>query len=434
MSQLFIDLPDALTDQPRKITATGLVPGIAKLTAFSRHADGSEWQSRADFKIDASGRLDLDADIPQAGDWQVADSMAAIWSQRQTAAPVIAALSESVAPRTVQLAITDKRGQRATAELVQRFVGAGVTRREIRENGLSATLFSPLGDGPFPLVILLNGSGGGTPEQRAALLASRGYLALALAWFNAPGRPDYISDTPLEYFEQALLWAKTTLRPRNDFIAVGGHSRGGELALLLGARFPQYVSAVIGFVPSAVVHGTLRAGRPDQARDADAWIWQGQPLRNIWQQNPDADWHAFDHPPAPGLPLRQAPAFVAVEQHRESREAARIPVERIAGPVLLLSGTDDGFWPSTAYCAAILNTLSSAGHRWRVEHISNTGAGHAIGFPGVPTTQIARVHPVAGVPIDGGGTPLANARANSTSWARVLRFLATASAISEEHV
>lgn len=425
---LTLDITDDLIDKPRHIQAAGLAAGEAKLTADFSHTDGSVWHSEASFLITDTGRLDLHRDSPLSGDWQGIEPMGAVWALRQISPPTNPLLTESLATRDITLTITDSQGSQAQASLVQHLVAADVSRQIVRERGLSGTLFTPPGDGPFPLIIVLNGSGGGTPEQRAALLASRGYQSLALAYFKAPGRPDYISRTPLEYFQQALDWAAEILRPANGFIAVVGHSRGGELALLLGAIFPQHISAVIGYVPSDVVHGTLRAGHPDEQRDAIAWTWQGQALVNIWQNNPAADWHAFDNPPRPQAPIRQAPAFVSVENSPEHLAAARIPVERIAGPLLLISGSDDGFWPSTAYCERIVATLARHHHGWPVEHVGNAGAGHAINFPFIPTTQIANLHPMAGVVIDGGGTAAANARANQYSWQRVLHFLATATA------
>ncbi len=427
-TQLNVEPVDGLIDQPRHIYATGLAAGNATLTTDFTHADGSQWQSRATFTVGENGTLDVDSAIPLEGDWHQAEPGAPLWALRKLSEPEDAELIESLATRHVSLQLVDAQGILVHAHLTQRYLAEGVTRREIRDAGLSGTLFSPPGPGPFPLVIVLNGSGGGVPEARAALFAAHGYQSLALGYFKAAGRPDYISETPLEYFQQALDWAAGELQPRDNFIAVAGHSRGGELALLLCATFPERVSAVLGYVPSAVIHGTLRAGRHDEPRDATAWTFQGQGLRNIWQSNPAANWHAFDHPHNPGEPIRQAPAFVSIEQHEASLQAARIPVERIAGPVLLISATDDGFWPSHAYCHRISEALRVSKHRWPVEHVENVGAGHAIGFPYIPTTEIARVHPVAGVIIDGGGTPLANAQANRHSWQRVLAFLTAATA------
>ncbi|MEI4594841.1 hypothetical protein WAC38_28830, partial [Klebsiella pneumoniae] len=52
----------------------------------------------------------------------------------------------------------------ASTELVQRLAVAGVTRREVREEGLVGTLFLPATPGPHAAVMILNGSGGGINE------------------------------------------------------------------------------------------------------------------------------------------------------------------------------------------------------------------------------------------------------------------------------
>ncbi|WP_034944023.1 acyl-CoA thioester hydrolase/BAAT C-terminal domain-containing protein [Erwinia oleae] len=424
---LEIDIADDLIDVPRRIHAHGLAAGAAQLTVSTTYPDGSVWQSRADYHITADGTFNPEIACPQSGDWQEAGSMTPVEALRQVTPPHNPALTDSVLPRRITFRIEDARGAVAEAVLIQRFLAPGVTRRETREP--SGVLFLPAAPGPHPLVIVLNGSGGGTPEQKAALLAAQGYIGFALAYFKAPGRPAHISNTPLEYFQQAIDWVAREVPIRANFVAVMGHSRGGELALLLAATFPERIAAVIGYVPSAVIHGTLRAGAPDEPRDATAWRWRGEPLRNIWQDNPYADWHAFDHPPQPDAPIRQAPAFINVERDAQRLADARIPVERIRGPVMLISGTDDGFWPSTAWCERIVADLKES--RWPVIHLCHEGAGHAIGFPWVPTTNIANVHPVAGVRIDGGGTPSANARANRESWPQVLTFLTAAVAAHE---
>jgi len=106
---------------------------------------------------------------------------------------------------------------------------------------------------------------------------------------------------------------------------------------------------------------------------------------------------------------------------------SRIAVERIAAPILLISGTDDGFWPSTRYADMIVDDLTRRGFAHPVEHLRYEGAGHSILFPHVPTTLVARPHPVAGVRITAGGMAAANAHANEASWPRVLEFVKAAS-------
>ena len=417
---------DALLDVPRRIVARGLPPGPAKLSATLQHPDGSRWHSQAEFEVGPDGVLDLDAQAPIDGDWDVADAMATVWSMRRQTPPTAPELSEETASLEITVELS-AGALNLRSVFVQRYEGSGIQRTELAGQFVG-TLYTPATPGPHPAIVVFNGSGGGIPRQRAALYAAHGYLALALGYFKAPGRPDHISETPLEYFQQALQWLRRTHAPRRGFVAVTGQSRGGELSLLLGARFPELVGAVIAYVPSSVVHGTLRAGRPGQAPDGPVWTWQGQPLPNVWQGNPHADWTAFRQAPADGSPVRQEPAFHTPLAHGPSVVAARIPVERIAGPVMLVSGTDDGFWPSTYYAEQVAATLHAHEHAWAIEHVRCQDAGHAIGLPHVPTTLIAKPHPVAGLLLSGGGSAGANARANRASWMAVQRFLREAAA------
>jgi dienelactone hydrolase len=55
---------------------------------------------------------------------------------------------------------------------------------------------------------------------------------------------------PLEYFENAIRWMRAQPWLRDGFLAAWGPSRGGELALLLGATFSD-INAVSAWVPRA---------------------------------------------------------------------------------------------------------------------------------------------------------------------------------------
>lgn len=425
--RLIVEPADALVDMARSIRAEDLPPGPAQLSATLLHPDGSRWQSQATFLIGPDGGLDLDIHPPLAGDWDAPDAMNAVTAMRRISPPREGAQAETTDPLHIDL-----RLQTATAclraGLVQRFALPEVRCEALRNTPFSGALYHPPGAGPHPAVVVFNGSGGGVAHQRAAVLAAHGYLALALGYFKSPGRPEAISETPLEYFEAALQWLHRSHRPRGGFVALTGQSRGAELSLLLGARFAPLVSAVAAYVPSSVLHGTLRAGRPGQAPDGVAWTWQGEPLPHVWQDNPLADWSAYRARPGGCVPVRQAPSFVSAHRHAPSVAAARIPVEQIRGPVLLVSGGDDGFWPSALYADEVAASLARHGHPWPVMHLRADGAGHAIGLPYLPATLIARPHPVAGVVLDGGGSARANARASRRAWQALLRFLSEASA------
>ena len=91
--------------------------------------------------------------------------------------------------------------------------------------------------------------------------------------------------------------------------------------------------------------------------------------------------------------------------------------------MLLVSGGDDGAWPSDLYCLVVQSSLLAAGHPHEVLWHNWPGAGHSILFPCVPATGISRRHPVTGRISVMGGTPVANAQANREAWDAALAFV-----------
>lgn len=424
---LHVTPADALIDVPRRISADGLAPGErVRIESRTVRGPGIAWTAQVALVADADGTVDLGRDAPlPGGSYEGISPMGLVWAQvpERAGAPREVFAAEPAAALTTELALTRADGSRWQASFTQRLMGEGVTRREVRDDGLSATLFLPPGPGPHPAVMVLNGSGGGINEPRAALYASHGYAALAVGYFKSPGRPGHISDTHLEYFETALQWIHAQLKPAGGFVALSGQSRGGELVLLLATQMPELVSAVIGYVPGAVVHSAQNACNPangPDSRNGPAWWWRGEPLPHLWQDNRTATWAPWDEGPEP---RRHANALLTALQDDEAVARARIRVERIRGPVMLLSATDDGSWPSSLYGRMVVERLAAHQHPWPVEHLDFEGAGHSIVFPYVPTTQLAYAHPVSGRLSTSGGTPPANAHADEASWAGVRDFL-----------
>ena len=432
-TSLWITPQDALIDVPRRIAVTGLRPGeVVTLRTRTVRGPGAVWRSAARFRACGQGRVDLERDAPIATSptgsaYTFRSPMGLVWSQ----APETPGASREVfgaepaAPLETDLTVERADAPPLAGRFVQRLAAEGVTRTEVREAGLVGTLFTPAGPGPHPAVMVLNGSGGGINEPRAALYASRGYAALAVGYFKCPGRSDYISDTHLEYFETALQWIHRELRPRDGFVALSGQSRGGELVLLLGSLFPDLVKAVIGYVPSALVHCAQNACDPAKGREGPAWIFRGQPIPDIWSNNRTASWAPWDEGPEP---RRHTAAMLTALQDPDAVERARIRVERIDGPVMLLSATDDGSWPSSLYSKMVKDHLAANHHPYPVEHHDWEGGGHAILFPYVPTTHLVYAHPVSRRLSTSGGTPAVNAQANEQSWIAVQAFLARATA------
>lgn len=424
--EIAVDPQIATIDVARRISLRGVAPG-EPITVIStlRQNDASAWRGEAVFVADTDGRVEIAGAAPVSGTYTGIAPMGLVWSMKQTGAALPQGTQfDQTAPQTVHLA-AEAAGSRVEASFVQLFLAPGVEATEVHDNGIVATLFTPPGSGPHPIVVVLGGSGGGLMEARAALFAAHGYAALALGYFGAPGLPPTISQTRLEYFESALHWARRSLVPADGFLAVSGVSRGGELSLLLGAMMPDLVDAVVAYVPSSVTNGVLNAGRPGEDRHSPTWSWRGRMLPVLADNNPRADWGLFDNGPSP---KRQTPAFLAALQDAQAVSRAAIPLERIKGPVMLIGGRDDALWPSARFVELAARRLAHHGHPYPVVAVSYDDAGHTITHPYVPTTVLSRAHPVSGIELAYGGTAAGNARAGAESWAAVLAFLADARA------
>lgn len=412
---LIADPAESLVDTPATIRVTGVPPGAPVLLQASlRDRSAHTWHSHAVLRADPRGEVDVARDPPLAGSYAGVEPMGLIWS----AAPSVEANSPGpfeppqADPLTVTITATLDGGS-ARADLTRRVRAPGVARSGVEGPALAGTFFTPPHELPAPGVVVLGGSGGAAPEDLAALLASHGYAALALACFGADGLPPELVEVPLEYFEEAVRWLQAQQAVDAAGLGLVGRSRGGELALLLASQLPE-VDAVVGYVPSGValwgVTGQGWSPRP-------AWAYRGHDLPVLGP--PAAGDEARAHT---GEPFAGTPLILPLIDHADPNlQAAAIPVERIEGEVLLISGEDDQMWPSTQLADVAYHRLRQADRP--CEHQRYDGAGHLISYPYIPTTVTEAVHPVTGRSSTFGGTPQATASANADSWPRVLEFL-----------
>jgi dienelactone hydrolase len=368
----------ARVDEPFTITLKDLSPW-QRVTLRARFIDAYdiEWTSMATFQADFLGKVDVSKQSPIEGSYTGTDPMGLVWSAYGNGT------SYAISLRPQPLFITaETDGETVGMEVFRNLLTDEIACTDVRARGLYGRFFRPATGGPFPGVLVLGGSEGGLASyvtREAALLAGHGFAALALAYFYMGSLPDRLAGIPLEYFGGAIRWLQDQPSVRGDRLGVVGTSRGGELALLLGAHYPD-LEAVVSYVGSGLVF-------PSPASPEPAWTFRGKPLP--WISNP------FDI-------------------LRAKFERSEIPVERTNGPVLLISGDADQVWPSTQLSQVAMERLGRYERPYRDEFRHYPDAGHGIQPPYLPPTPGTYYY---------GGDLRGNAAANEDSWRCVLSML-----------
>jgi dienelactone hydrolase len=214
-------------------------------------------------------------------------------------------------------------------------------------------LYAPGGDAPVPMVMILHGSegpGAGWSHRFAAILAAHGLGALPYGY----GEGDVwsagdIRDVDISAIPEA--GARLAAHPRCAGLGLLGWSKGGELAMHLGAIGGADLPfrAIAAHAPADRVFGafdlaSFRAGaRQDTADGPRAWVWPGR-----------------DEALVPGK---------------------SIEIENFPGPVFLSVGDADEVWDH-GMTLALAERRRTAGQP--VEFWVAEGQGHAFDFDTEP--------------------------------------------------
>lgn len=374
-------------DEPFGVVVHGASHEVL-LTAEGVDLYGRAWRSTATLPAPAGGALDVAAAVPSAGDWHAADPGGPLWAMRFVAKDTTPDLF--VAPvEPWQVTLTARSGTRSARRTVTRRAATnGVTLAPVEVDGLRGTLALPPGGGTGPAVACYGGSEGGSDSQiaHAALLASRGYVALAAPWVPEAEAAKAIKNVPLERFAAALelLAAHSGVDPAR--IAAMAVSRGAEglLASVAAGLGPRLTGLVL-ISPSDVTWQAV--GGNGEVPDTASWTLAGTPVP--WQPLPTGvlmpqlirnDWNVHRDIAAhrPSL-LHLRPAYEAGRQR--GVDAAAIPCEQVACPILCVSGEADQLWPSGPMADALLARRS----RSVDQHLHYPDAGHLIRLGTLPT-------------------------------------------------
>lgn len=376
-----------------------------------------KFRSYATFIANKKGIVDISSQQPIAGSYGEADTAGLFWSMRCTSSKLDDYFEKNNANKVSINLILEAEKEVFDDITIHRYFYMGDTIKEyVQEEKIKGALFHPKQKGRYPAALILSGSDGGMQEHAAALLASKGYVTLALAYFGVEGLPKNLENIPIEYFQEATKWLKK-LPYVNGNISLIGHSRGGELALLLGAIFDDYQS-IIASAPSAYMTPGMRNGI---FTSTSSWTLNQQPLPNITFKFRLQTIFSMLKNWILKKPISYLSIWDDTLKIQEKTENARISVENIRIPIMFIAGRDDQLWPSSQYVNAIENSLQNKHNRY----LYYENAGHFLSFPysfvNLPANVFMNV--VGEMVMTFGGFKQANAKAAKNSWEEILTFL-----------
>ncbi|XP_024415820.2 bile acid-CoA:amino acid N-acyltransferase [Desmodus rotundus] len=407
MPQLTATPASALADEPVHIRATGLPPmQLVTLTASLKDEKGNLFRSKAFYRANEAGELDLKQAPSLGGDYVGVHPMGLFWSLKPEK-PFKRLLKRDVmnSPFSVTLDIYNSvcllqsaMVQPDASQVVQRwFRRPGTQRVQIREGRLRGALFLPPGEGPFPGIIDLFGGLGGLVEFRASLLAAHGFAVLALAYFAYDDLPKLLLEVDLEYFEEAANLLLAHPKIQGPGVGVMSVSKGAEIGLAMACFLKQVVATVCINGPNAIfdfpfkyrdlvmlpVHSFVERMQTDVSGAVRLFHYRGDPQDKVNQQSV-------------------------------------LPIEKAQGQILFIIGENDQSINSREYAKQALEQLKSHG-RSNGRMLVYPGAGHLIEPPYAPLCYASRNN-AGSLILLWGGDPAAHAAAQEHAWGEIQKF------------
>jgi dienelactone hydrolase len=425
-----------MTIQLKGLPANASVKIVAERAQKSWGSDKSLlYRSEAVFVADAMGEIDLSTTpaMARSGTYKGADIRGLFWSMMPTKTEAVRDANKDVKTGVVNLvaSVEDKTVATAKFEFIQYAPQLTIEKLDKFPGAILASLpndAKTTATTKRPAVIVLGGSEGGNEMVNDATkrIASQGFAAMSLPYYSPKSWPTMkqeVPELPMNFVDidiSRINEARNYLRSRADIdgerIAIYGVSKGAEYVLLAAVTYP-WVKSVVAVVPTDVVWEGWGEGVAPNTRASFAL--NGKPFAFTPYQDFGQEFMGFQT----GEEVRiRRPQDKGRAANPERAAAARIPIERYQGALMLIGGQEDQVWNSgmMAHNLAERRAEASKTNKAKGETVSliYTDAGHYLSGNGYgPTTQYN-----AG-PSKSGGTPEGNAKAQADAWPKTIQFL-----------
>ena len=194
-----------------------------------------------------------------------------------------------------------------------------------------------------------------------------GMPVIALGYWNQKGTPDDPLNIPVEFMHNACLWLKNEkgLHP-----GVWGISLGGIYSLLCGSLFPD-IECIVAASPLHVVVQTGSFNGGLHFAKGSPFSCNGKPIPYSGVSEEEAADYLKRM--KRNLLKKHEPDMLFYYEDilkKEHDPEANIEVEKINGPVLLISGGEDVMVPSNWACEQIMKRLNENGFPYPHIHLN----------------------------------------------------------------
>ncbi|XP_063073327.1 acyl-coenzyme A thioesterase 5-like [Engraulis encrasicolus] len=402
----------ALVDEKFQIAVRNLRPK-QEVTLHSLHQseDKDFWEAFGHYTCDENGTLTVTDDASSGGTYTGVEPMGLLWSmrpvpgsrhglrlrKRNVMSPMVVSVSVFSGHMTQGFSEKDAL---ATVVTERWYLAPGVQRVDVRERGVRGTFFIPPGPGPFPAVLDMWGGGGGLVEYRAALLASHGFLTMALEYLNPEEERTPNLDT--EYFEIAYDIVQSHPQVSADRVAVLGLSFGTHITLTMAAYSKKAQPRCCICISGSHVH-------PINKSLFEVFkYFQRLMIKARIDENNHVIWRDVI------LPIPTEPDM-------------KVDVGLIKCPTLIVIGQDDQNWATVESTEDIQQMMDLAGNGHLLTVLSYPDAGHLIEPPYTPHVRFSNfiTQQKFKVLMLWGGQAKPHAVAQEDSWTKILYFLHT---------
>lgn len=193
------------------------------------------------------------------------------------------------------------------------------------------------------VVVTFGGSEGSSNMDVAKKVAKEGYEVYSMYFFGKENQRDLISKVPLEFFEE-LYGEIEKNSMKNRPLTLIGASRGAELALILGSKYPDMIDNLVLYAPSAY---SFSGVYDDSGKEISPWTYNGEEIPFLRQSV------LFKDEVGKSIvrdsrtePMVLEPVFTYLIEESENIEEAMIDISSVKANILIFAGKDDQLWPS----------------------------------------------------------------------------------------